>query len=337
MKSHTVPECLLKQFAYHDPITNSLRLWRYAKGRRPYPKASPKTAGRIDGYFADPSNAAIEQRIEEKLAVDVEGPVNQFLANFDDKMWVMSDLQRRQMTRYVNLLFNRCMARREAMKHSQELTAYALQKFLNNDVQLLTVATHWNLKAFFEGIHLSRLFTRDDVTKKVREQLAKSQTESSRQEGFVENVANAMAAPYAAQLEKAMFQGAWNVIRTTNDAPFILSDTPVVTWERVGEQQFNYGIGFERPNVEVLLPLSPVTCLQILPAVTRTGPCISATPTEINIAQAAFSHQACFANQNAKEIDDLVQNCIHKVQLGRNAFTLWHRNFDDMFFDALMR
>lgn len=134
-----------------------------------------------------------------------------------------------------------------------------------------------------------------------------------------------------------MFHGAWSVIRATNNDLFILSDTPVVTWERVGEQQFNYGVGFERPNVEVLLPLSPVSCLQILPAVTRTRPYVSPTPTEINIAQAAFSHQACFANQNRKEIDDLVQNCIHKVQLGRNAFTLWHRNFDDMFFNALMR
>jgi hypothetical protein len=337
MKSHSVPQRLLKQFAYHDPTTDSLRLWRYAKGRPPYPKASPKTAARIDGYFADPRNAAIEQRVEEKLAVDVEDPVNQFLASFDDKMWVMSDLQRRQMTRYVNLLFNRCMARREAMKHSQELTAYALQKFLDNKDQLLTVATHWNLNAFFEGIRLSRLFTPDDVDQKAREQLVKSQTESSRQESFVQNVANAMASPYAAQLESAMFQGAWNVLRTTHDDPFILSDTPVVTWERVGEQQFNYGIGFERPNVEVLLPLSPVACFQILPAVTRTRPCVSPTPREINIAQAAFSHQACFANQNRKEIDDLVQSCIHKVQLGRNAFTLWHRNFDDMFFDALMR
>lgn len=181
MKSHTVPQRLLKQFAYHDPATDSLRLWRYAKGRHPYPKASPKTAARIDGYFADPRNAAIEQRIEEKLAVDVEDPVNQFLANFDDKVWVMSDLQRRQMTRYVNLLFNRCMARRESMKHSQELTAYALQKFLDNKDQLLTVATHWNLNAFFEGIRLSRLFTPDDVAQKAREQLVKSQTESSRQ------------------------------------------------------------------------------------------------------------------------------------------------------------
>ena len=63
---------------YDDPITKSRRLWRYQKGRSPYPNASPRTATRWDGHFADPADSAKEAEIEVRLKREFEDPVNEF-------------------------------------------------------------------------------------------------------------------------------------------------------------------------------------------------------------------------------------------------------------------
>src|SRR5271157_5845302 len=120
MKSHTVPRKLLEQFAYSDPRTKSLRLWRYEKGRAPYWKASPESATRIDGHFSDPRDAEKEAALEAQLAREYEEPVNQFLFRLGDSSLLLTDVYRAQLTRYVTLLFNRSEARRAATRHQQE-------------------------------------------------------------------------------------------------------------------------------------------------------------------------------------------------------------------------
>ena len=71
-----------KAISYADPVTRSLRLWKYSKGKPPYPNVSPKTATRIDGFFANPNDATTETAIETKLAAEVEDPVtNSFLSS----------------------------------------------------------------------------------------------------------------------------------------------------------------------------------------------------------------------------------------------------------------
>jgi hypothetical protein len=84
MKSHTVPQRLLEQFAYRDASTNSRRLWRYEKGRAPYRKASPQTATAVDGFFTNPSDQKFEQQLEKRLAYEIEDPVNAFMPGLAD-------------------------------------------------------------------------------------------------------------------------------------------------------------------------------------------------------------------------------------------------------------
>jgi len=173
MKSHTVPKRLLRQFSYREPSTKSDRLWRYEKGRSPYSKASPDTATRIDGHFADPSDAQLEATIERRLAYEIEDPVNQFITNFCDPTFTMAEDQQRKMTRYVTLLFNRSIARRDATKHLLEIRNRALNSFLASEIQLSTVAAHWNLDTFFRGLSLGRLFSTQDVAKAAHRYLVK--------------------------------------------------------------------------------------------------------------------------------------------------------------------
>jgi Protein of unknown function (DUF4238) len=333
MKSHTIPARLLRQFAYFDPITKSQRLWKYSKGIPPDPKASPKTATRIDGYFENPSDEKTENLIETKLAQDIEDPVHKFIAKFDDPLWTMTIQQRHQMIRYISLLFNRSAARKQGTKHTSQIMGLTVERFISNETKLLTVAAQWSLNHFFRG--QSMLFKAKDIVNAAKNVLTKMQTETSRQESYVDFIKDNLSQSLTPTADEAMAKGEWRFIRTNRDTPFILSDTPVITWARVGKD-FDLGIGFERPNVEVILPISPMTCLQILPDVKRTTSPIPPTVSEVNIIQASFARQSCFADRKSDDIDKLVQENINKLRMGENVFTLWHRNFDEKFYDIMM-
>lgn len=80
----------------------------------------------------------------------------------------------------------------------------------------------------------------------------------------------------------------------------------------------HHGGGFSRPDVEVLLPVSPTSCIHILPNVQRSQPVPLPTVDEVNVAQAAFAYRDCFANMFKIEIDDLVQEYISTARIGEN-------------------
>jgi hypothetical protein len=148
------------------------------------------------------------------------------------------------------------------------------------------------------------------------------------------NVASIVS--FMAYFDEKMFSGEWKLVGTTIEDPFIISDAPVVTWDRTNSG-LSFGVGFEKPNVEVLLPVSPLTCLHILPKVPRTRQVVGPRVEEVNIAQAKFAHRSCSANQHNSEIDNIVQRHISTTKLGENAFSLSNKNYNNMVFDILMR
>lgn len=169
------------------------------------------------------------------------------------------------MTRYVTLLFNRSMASRASIGYREKIKVDAIRQFLANETQIQTVATHWNLDAHFKGVNLSRLITTDDVKRAALRLKIFNDPVSSEQESYVTSIVSFMT-----YFDEKMFSGEWKLVGTTIEDPFIISDAPVVTWERTNSS-LSFGVGFERPNVEVLLPVSPLTCLHILPKVPRTS------------------------------------------------------------------
>ena len=331
MKSHTVPKRLLRQFAYPEGTTGTDRLWRFEKDRSPYSKASPDRATRVEGHFADPNDSEIEAAIERRLAYEIEDPVNQFIARFCDPTFVMTEEQQLKMSRYVTLLFNRSIARRNATKHLLEIRNSALESFLSKDWQLATVAAHWNIDAFYKGLNFGRLLTTENVKNAARRYVVESTSGREAQEWYAQGTLRAIAG-----IDEALLGGEWRLLPAPMGEVFMLSDSPVVTWRRLASGKINYGVGFHTVDVEVLLPLSPKTCVHILPRVQRTGTAIIPTVTEINIAQASFAHSACFANQNSQEMDKIVQRYISSVKPGQNAFTVFHRNYDNTIYQILM-
>jgi hypothetical protein len=327
--SHTVPQRLLRQFAYEHVATKSLRLWKYAKALPPFGKASPRKATTEEKFFADPKNAELELEIETSLAHKIEDPVNVFLDDLRNPSFTLSEDQRKQMTRYVTLLFGRSAARREGSKHTQEILARSLSNFIANEVQLTTVAAHWSMERYFAG--RPRLFTVSEVVQGAERLIEYTKTDEAAQRSFVAQVHHALT-----YFDIQLFQGDWNLLSTEPEKPFIISDAPVTTWIRDESGTTRYGAGFARTDVEVLLPVSPVTCLHIVPRVPKTRPTVSPNVDEVNRAQAAFAYRACYTNQKSSAIDDLVQEYISTARIGKEIFTVWHRQYDDLFYEILM-
>jgi hypothetical protein len=331
MKSHTVPRKLLEQFAYFDPCTKSLRLWHYEKNRPPLRNASPRTATRIDHHFSHPDIAAKEEELETRLAREFEGPVNEFLFQISDQSFTATDERRRQLTRYVTLLFNRSKARRDATKHLHQVTVHALNRFLANEQQILTVAAKWSIDLLLNGKVQGMLVTPDIVVQVAKDLLQNYDTERRRQASYAESIERAMS-----YFDEIVYDGHWRFLKASSDQPYIISDAAVVTWERLDSGAFSYGMGFHRTNVEVFLPISPLMCLHILPNVERTRHVQQPTTREVNVAQAAFAGRFCYTNIHSEEIDQIMQQNFGKAQLGVTAFTVWHRNYDNSVYELLM-
>ncbi len=324
MQSHTVPRKLLEQFAYDDADTKSKRLWRYEKDRPAFKKASPATATCIDHHFSHPDDATKEAEIERRLNQEFEDPVNNFLFEITNPGFVPTDERRRQLTFYVTLLFQRSRARREGSTHTQQMFEHALELFIQNESQVLTLAAKYFLES---GV----FYTPSLVVKRARALCAPQLKEKNTQKGYIGSLQHMMSTP-----DKALFQGEWKCIRTVPTDPFIISDAPVVTWRRKHDGTLSYGVGFQTPDVEVILPISPLVCLHIHPDVKRSVAGRKPTVLEVNTAQAAFATQHCFSNIQSAEIDRVFQENVGKAKIGVNCFTISHRNFDTAVYDFLM-
>jgi hypothetical protein len=331
MKSHTIPKKLLEQFAFHDATTDSLRLWRYEKGRAPFKKAPPKGATVISNHFSDPRDANKELLLETRLAREVEEPVNAFLKMLGFSTFVLSLAHVRQLTSYISLLFTRTQARKLATRQFVDIKLESMRKLLANDEQLSKIAAKWTLDIIEDGHQLSRQVTKEEVAEKTREVIEEHLSADQLQHDYAGAVERMLTNP-----DESMAAGAWGIVRTEPLDPFVIGDAPVVTWERTEQNLLIYGQGFSRPNVEVLLPVSPTTCLHILPAVERTRKPMVPTTQEVNRAQASFATQHCFTNLCSDRLDSTLQPCFGRVRLGINAFSLRHRDFSDTMFNLLM-
>jgi hypothetical protein len=331
MKSHTVPRKLLEQFAYFDQSTESLRLWRYEKDRPPRGDASPRSATRIDHHFNHPDIAGKEEELETRLNQEFENPVNRFLFQDGIEDHLRIDENRRQLTQYVTLLFHRSKARRDMTEYLHHVTVEAVDQFCANEQHVLTVATNWNANLILSGRRRQAVVTSDMVKNAARRLIKTYDTERRRQESYAESVERAMT-----YIDDRMYDGKWSLVKGSIDKPFIISDTPVVTWERLSTGSFRYGIGFHEPNIEAMLPISPLCCLHILPKVLRNLPTQPPSSGEVNAAQAEFSGKFCYTNIPSNWVDQIVQQNFGKAQLGVAAFTVGHRNYEKLVYEHLL-
>jgi hypothetical protein len=179
------------------------------------------------------------------------------------------------------------------------------------------VATKWSMDLLLSGRVKHGLVTTAHVIAIARACAAKLPPEVKAQKSYVNMIEEAMS-----RIDDKLLAGEWNYIRTVPTNPFIISAAPVVTWERLSNGQFSYGMGFHRAKVEVLLPISPLVCLHIQPDVERTRPSVRPSVSEVNAAQAAFAARFCFSNVESTVINGIAQENFGKAELGVRAFTV---------------
>jgi hypothetical protein len=329
MLSHTVPRKLLEHFAFHDPVPNALRLWRYEKDRAPYGRATPKSATRWDGHFADPANAQREEEIEARLEREFENPVNTFIDELQDGGFAFTPERARLLTVYITMLFHRTRARRGAspLQHDRMLAALRALRADKDRIERLTVKHMTD----FYIIGTPRVVTHAEIIAAIDRSIANQSTPDMPQRRYLDTMETMMGF-----VDDHMRDGEWHILSTTPDNPFVIGDAPVVTWERDDQRNLVYGQGFARPNVEVILPVFPTACLHILPSVQRTRPVVPPSVDDVNRTQAAFATEHCFTNIKSEHIHAVLQPVFGTIRLGIEAFTLHHLDAAAKLFDILM-
>ena len=331
MFSHTVPKKLLEQFAFHDPITKSLRLIRYEKGRAPRWDASPKTATAWDGHFADPANTAHEAQIELRLKQEFEDPVNEFIEMIGYRTFYLDTRRIHRLTGYLRMLFMRSVARQTASAVNAQTKMDAFRALLRDEDKLTELAAHHTMNAIKLGLPVTEVVTKEQVIAITEKQIAEHTRPDEPQRDYIQAVQTMMEFP-----DEGMLNGQWGIITTDAAHPFVIGDAPVVTWDRKDNGRLYPGIGFAQPNVEVALPVSPTACIHVLPVVTRTRSVPIPSAAEVNMMQAAFAKKYCFGNINSPEIDVALQPEFGKMRMGITGFNTRHIDHNQVLFDILM-
>lgn len=316
---------------YDDPITKSRRLWRYQKGRSPYPNASPRTATRWDGHFADPADSAKEAEIEVRLKREFEDPVNEFIEIVGYSTFALTPFHIRALAAYMRMLFNRTRARRSASEGQAETRRQAMRTLIANEEWMSAMVGKHTMDVVASGHPEPRMVTREEIVEVVERIIEKHSGVDEAQHGYAETVQTMMTFP-----DNGVLHGQWELFRTTPDKPFVIGDAPVVTWERSDRNTLHWGVGFARPNVEAFLPLSPAVCVRVLPVVPRTRLVLTPTAGEVNMAQAAFATDYCFSNICNPEVDATMQPHFGTMRMGIDGFSTNHIDAATMLFNILM-
>jgi hypothetical protein len=331
MKSHTVPRKLLDQFAYDDPVTKSRRLYRYEKTKAPRRDASPTTATRWDGHFADPANAAKEEQIELRLKREFEDPMNEFIETVGYRTFVFTPSRIRLLAGYMRMLFNRSLARRSASDGHIESQRQAMRSLFSNEERMSAIVAKQTMDLVELGIPAPRMVRREEIIEAGEKIIQAYDGSNGAQRRYIENIETMMSFP-----DENMLNGQWDIIRAEPDEPFVIGDAPVVTWARTDRNMLMWGLGFARPNVEAFLPISPTVCLHVLPHVPRTRRPLTPATTEVNMGQAAFATSYCFANLGSPKLDATLQAHFGKMRMGIDGFNTNHIDVEKRLFDILM-
>jgi hypothetical protein len=268
--------------------------------------------------------------LEHRLNLEVEQPVNEFLADLKYRGFVLDSGRRLKLARYVTVQFHRSVHRKSLKDVHLGMRIQALEVVKADKVAVSAVAERYTLGMIRDGHKLHRPVTPEDVIKGLESRISEHSTEEQGQCEYYELVESMISFR-----DEALINGEWRMVYTEPEDPFVIGDAPVTTWNRIKDVP-HHGVGFGTPDVEVIFPVAPTACLQILPRVQRTRRVKTPTVQEINEAQAAFATQFCFSNIKSDELDAALQPKFGKLQMGVNGFNIVGFDFKEKMFEYLM-
>jgi hypothetical protein len=307
----------MDQFAFDGPVRGSRQLWRYEKNRRVQLQKSLRSATAHNGHFAHPYYPQKEAELEHRLNIEVEQPVNKFLADLKYRVFDIDAGRRAQLARYITVQFHRSVHRKSLKHEHRALKIEALKVVAADKNQVAAIAERHSV-------------TPEEAIDALKRIISSHSTDEQSQREYFEMVENMMV-----YRDEALIAGEWERVYTEANDPFVIGDAPIVTWNRVNDIPLP-GVGFGTVDVEVLFPIAPTACLHIMPRVQRTRRVRKPTVREINEAQAAFATQYCFSNIKSDELDVVLQPKFGTLRMGVNGFNIVGFNVNRNMFECLV-
>lgn len=113
----------------------------------------------------------------------------------------------------------------------------------------------------------------------------------------------------------------WQTLEACGGCSFVSCDSPVITMKIIGGGQVDLGHRFSRPDVAVLLPVSPDKLFIASPQTVGWDTVQDDNNVNLfNRAIARFADRAVYANVNSLRIQTIVDEEIGKIKFGQNAF-----------------
>ena len=245
--------------------------------------------------------------------------------------FVLSVVHKRQLTGYITTLFHRSRARKLASPDQMQMKLEAFRALLSDEEALSRLAAKYTMDSIESGINLAGAVPKNIVIEVINRQIERHSGTRAVQSDYINTVELMMSLP-----DERMINGQWSVFHAELGNPFIIGDAPVVTWERTAHNALMHGVGFALPNVEVLLPISPTTCLHILPEVQRNRSTRRPTTEEVNVAQALFATEHCFSNVRSEKLDATLQPHFGTFRIGIEGFSIRHIDYKEQLVNILM-
>jgi|HubBroStandDraft_5_1064220.scaffolds.fasta_scaffold176415_1 hypothetical protein len=298
MRSHHAPtKNLLERFTFKDRHARSGRsIWIYEKGVRPRISRDLRSECSENGYFSGSPDGQSEMTIESELNKKYEIPFNKLLSAMDCDLHIFESLDHKTAcAAFVSNLFHRSKARRAATGYMTQMLSDEFRALASNESDLKTYAASLSLWA-------QRTIFLDELRVMVERQCEKLETETARTETYLGNVED--STEFMTQKLLAL---KFQILRSSNDVSFSISDTPVISRLATGGGNYDIGVGINHPGVEWFLPISHSRCLRISDTLSNQSVLNDMQVLELNKQQSLTMFRRMYSKQELVILDQWVQ------------------------------
>jgi hypothetical protein len=298
MLSHHAPtKNLLERFTFKDRHARTGRsIWIYEKGQTPRPSRDLRSECSENGYFSGSPDGRNEMEIDFGLNEKYEIPFNKLLSAMDCDLHIFESFDHKAAcAAFVSNLFHRSKARRAATGYMTQILSNEFRALASNEADLKTYAASLSLSG-------QRTIFLDDLRAMVERQCERLETEAAQTDTYLSNVED--GTEFMTQAPLAL---KFQILRSSNDVSFSISDTPVISRVPTGGGNYKIGVGINHPRVEWFLPISHSRCLRISDTLSNQTILNDMQVLELNKQQSMTMFRRMYSRQELAILDQWVQ------------------------------
>lgn len=238
LSHHSPTKNLLERFTFKDRhARNGRSIWIYEKGLNPRISRDLRSECSENGYFSGSPDGRSEAAIDFGLNVKYEIPFNKLLSAMDCDLHIFENTDNKAAcAAFVSNLFHRSKARRAATSYMTQALSDEFRALASNESDLKTYAASLSLRA-------QRPVFLDELRAMIERQCKRLEAESAQTSTYLGNVEH--ATEFMSQALSAL---KFQILRSSNDVSFSISDTPVISRLPTGEGSYDIGVGINHPD-----------------------------------------------------------------------------------------